>query len=295
MLRTLDFALQRALANMRRHSLMSVAATSTIAVTLSIVGAAGLALLNVNAWTRTAVSEVEIYVYARRDLSRADALALQRRISALPHVVHTEFVPREAGLRRFQESYHFDPGLFEGVGNPLPDAIHVRTDDAGRVAAVAATVATWPAVRKVVHAESTIRILLTVRRIVTRASVGAGVLLTLAAMLIVHNTIRLALLARRREIGIMQLVGATPAFVAAPFLLEGVFYGLAGALIALCVLVPGYVWARHALARILTLFPLAPLSVLVDCGVLLVIGGLLAAGLATAVSLTRFLRKSHPT
>ena len=290
MLRTLEFAFGQALTNIKRHSLMSVAATSTVAVALCIVGAAGLVLFNVNMWTRRVVGEAEVYVYAQRGLARADALALQQRINSLRHVAGTTFVPREEGFRDLQEKLGRSPELFKGLANPLPDAIHVRTDDPSHVPQVAAGIRRWPEVGKVVHAEHTIRMLLTVRRIVALGSIGAGVLLVLAAMLIVHNTIRLTLIARRREIGIMQLVGASPSFIAAPFLLEGGFHGAVGAVLALCLLVPGYIWAHHVLARSLALFPLAPLGALVDCGILLVMGGLIIAGLASAVSLTRFLR-----
>jgi cell division transport system permease protein len=294
MLRTIEFAVGQALINIRRHGLMSLAATSTVAIALCIVGGAGLFLLNVNRWTRTVVGEAEVYVYAKQGLARADALALQHKIRSLPQVASARFVPREEAYRDLQDKLGRSAGLFERLPNPLPDAIHVRTHDASQVAEVASLVRRWPGVGEVVHAERTIQILLAVRRIVGVASVVAGVLLLLAAMLIVHNAIRLTLIARRREIGIMQLVGATPGFVAAPFLFEGAFHGIAGALIALCVLVPGYIYAHHALTRSLSLFPLAPIGTLVDCSVLLVASGLIITGLASAVSLVRFLRQYHP-
>jgi cell division transport system permease protein len=291
MLRAIEFALRQALTNIRRHSLMSAAATSTVAVALCIIGAAGLFLLNVNLWMQRVVGEAEVYVYAKQRLPRADALALQQKINSLPQVASTRFVAREDAYRQLQRSLR---ASLAGVPNPLPDAIHVRTRDPSQVAQVAELAGRWPEVGKVVHAEHTIRILLTVRHIVGIGSVVAGVLLLLAAMLIVHNTIRLTLIARRREIGIMQLVGATPSFVAAPFLLEGAFHGAAGAVIALCLLVPGYAYAHRVFTRSLSLFPLAPLPVLVDCGVLLIAAGLVIASAATAVSLTRFLRRYHP-
>jgi len=291
MLRAIEFALRQALTNIRRHGLMSAVATSTVAIALCIVGAAGLFLLNVNLWMQRVVGEAEVYVYAKQRLSRADALALQHKINSLPQVASTRFVAREDAYRELQHSLRRS---LVGVPNPLPDAIHVRTHDASQVAQVASLVRRWPEVEMVVHAEHTIKILLAVRHMIGVGSVVAGVLLLLAAMLIVHNTIRLTLIARRREIGIMQLVGATPAFVAAPFLLEGAFHGAAGAAIALCLLVPGYAYAHRVFTRSLSLFPLVPLSVLVDCSVLLVVGGLVIAGAATAVSLTRFLRHYHP-
>ncbi|UCH36054.1 MAG: ABC transporter permease [Armatimonadota bacterium] len=293
MLRTIEFALGQALTNIRRHGLMSIAATSTVAVALAIVGGAGLFLLNVNLWTRSIVGEAEVYVYAKRGLPRADAIALQQKVGALPQVAETRFVAREDAYRDLQHSLDRDSDVFESLPNPLPDAIHARTHDASQVSEVARTVEKWDDVEKVVHAEQTIRILLNVRRIVGVGSAAAGVLLVLAAMLIVHNTIRLTLIARRREIGIMQLVGATPSFIAAPFLLEGAFHGAVGAIIALCLLAPAYAYAHHALTTALSLFPLAPLSVLVDCGVLLFVGGLFMSGFASAVSLTRFLRRYH--
>ena len=291
MLRTIEFALGQAWINLRRHSLMSLAATSTVAVALCIVGAAGLVLLNVNLWMTRVVGEAEVYVYAKQRLPRTEALALQQKINCLPQVAGTKLVRREDAYRQLQQ----DLGRsLAGLPNPLPDAIHVRTHDASQVAAVARAVRDWPEVGRVVHAEQTIKILLAVRRIAGLGSAAAGVLLLLAAMLIVHNTIRLTLIARRREIGIMQLVGATPSFIAAPFLIEGAFHGAAGALIALCLLAPGYAYAHHVVSRNLSLVALAPLGILVDAGVLLVAGGLLIASFATAVSLMRFLRHYHP-
>jgi cell division transport system permease protein len=290
MLRTIEFALGQALTNIRRHSLMSAAATSTVAVALCIVGAAGLFLANVNLWTRRVVGEAEVYVYVSKRLSRSDALALQQRINSLPQVAATVLVRREDAYRDL--AAHLGRSL-SGVPNPLPDAIRVRTHDASQVSDMATVVGAWPEVEKVVHAEKTIRVLLTVRRMVGIGTVVAGALLALAAMLIVHNTIRLTLGARRREIGIMQLVGATPSFVAAPFLLEGAFHGVVGAVLALALLIPGYAYIHHILGRNLTLLPLLPLGALVDCGVLLVGGGLVIACLATALSLVRFMRHYH--
>lgn len=293
MLRALEFAIGQALTNIRRHGLMSIAATSTVAVALCIVGAAGLTLLNVNAWTRGVAGEVEAQVYVQRSVSRADALALQRRIRQLPHVEATHFVPREEGLRDMQQAMGSDRKLFEGLGNPLPDMIRVRAEDPSYVEAIAATVRSWPEIETVVASEQTVRVLLTVRRVVSWGSLVGGVLLILAALLIVHNAIRLTLIARRREIGIMQLVGATPTFIAAPFIFEGAFHGVVGALLALGLLVPGYIWARGFLTRVLPLLPVAPLGVLVDCGVLLVVAGLAIACAGSTASLVRFLRRYH--
>lgn len=291
MLRTIDFALGQALTNIRRHGLMSAAATSTVAMALCIVGAAGLFLLNVDLWTQRVVGEAEIYVYAKQGTGRADALALQQRINSLPQVATTTFVPREDAYRELASSLGRS---MAGVPNPLPDAIRVRAHDPSQAQEIATAIGAWPEVEKVVHAEQTVRILLTVRRLVATASIVAGVLLLLAAMLIVYNTIRLTLHARRREIGIMQLVGATPSFVAAPFLLEGAFHGTVGAVLALAVLLPGYVYARHVLARNLSLLPLLPLGALVDYALLLVAAGMVIAGLATAASLVRFMHRYHP-
>ena len=291
MLRTIEFALGQALTNIRRHGVMSVAATSTVAMALCIVGAAALFLLNVNLWTQRVVGEAEIYVYAKQGMGRADALVLQQRINSLPQVATTTFVPREDAYRELASNLGRS---LAGVPNPLPDAVRVRAHDPSQVQDIAAAIGAWPEVEKVVHAEQTVRMLLTVRRVTATASIIVGVLLLLAAMVIVHNTIRLTLHARRREIGIMQLVGATSSFVAAPFLLEGAFHGAVGAVLALAVLVPGYAYARHVLARNLSLLPLVPLGALVDCAILLVAAGLVISCLATAASLVRFMRRYHP-
>ena len=134
------------------------------------------------------------------------------------------------------------------------------------------------------------RTVVKVHRAVTWAGVLGTLLLAATSIFIVHNTIRLALHSRWREIYVMQLVGATRSWIAAPFMLEGAVHGTLGAAVACCVLIPAHMYLRTLSADVAPFFFLAPNTILLPFALYLLLAGGLLGLTGSAVSVRRFLR-----
>jgi cell division protein FtsX len=174
----------------------------------------------------------------------------------------------------------------------LPDAVYVRVRDPRLAEPIAKRLQKAEGIKDVPRAfgglaEGVIRF----KNAVTWAGVVIALLLGGAGIFIVHNTVRLALYARWREIYIMQLVGATRSLIAAPFLLEGAIHGAVGAWMACCVLIPAHMYLRTLAARSAPFFLLQPDEALVPFGACLVLGGALLGVIGSAFSIRRFLRR----
>lgn len=252
-------ALRDAIGGLRRNGLMAAAATTTIAIALMVAGGGVLASVNLAHLASVLESQVEIVGLFRRDLT----LQQQHRVLAaakdLPGVRAAELVGRAEALRRLQKTY----GSLASVGshlkrNPLPDSIEVRASGAGQVRAVAASLERIAGVEEVLYGTPVVdRIVALTRAVRITGAALAGALFA-AALLIVLNTIRLTIAARRQEIEIMTLVGATPGFIRGPFVLEGVLQGAAAALAATAVLVAVYAYLAVQIAGSLPFLPVLP-------------------------------------
>lgn len=293
----LDFIVRETALQLRRERLIAIATVSTVAVLVLVLGALALFHLNVRLWTERIASELEVWGYFARDFSRAEAVKAASEIADWEEVRSAQFVPKEEGLKRLR-TYLPGSRSLRGIGNPLPDAVRLRVRDPRLVATVAGRLADINGVKDVVPSagaaaeeQSVVRRVMRTRRAISWAGVVVGLLVALAGVFIVHNTIRLALHARWREIYIMQLVGATRPLVAAPFLLEGMIHGVLGSVLACCALIPAHMYLRSLSARAAPFFLLMPDRALVAFGLYLVLAGALLGLTGSAISIRRFLRR----
>jgi cell division transport system permease protein len=240
--------IQEAFLNIRRNGLMSLAALGTVTVALTVLGA--------SLWSAYRINEIaqdepktfnEVDVFLSREATRPQTLDVMERVKQLPNVGKIHLVTREAAWAEMQSR---EPKLTQALDtNPLPDKLEVEAVDPGRIDSLVGQLnhkAAFPEVAHVTAASDEVKLLLGAARLVKAIGVTAALGLFVATLFIVHNTIRLTVFARRREIKIMQLVGATPGFIRFPLLLEGVFHGVVGAMIASgVVLYGGYAVARY--------------------------------------------------
>jgi cell division transport system permease protein len=253
-----------AAAGLRRNGLMVAAAVTTIAIALSVAGAGFLASANLAHVAAILESQVEVVGFLRRDLTAAQQQQVLAAVGAIPSVRHAEIVSRAEALQRLQQTFHSAGSMSTLLpSNPLPDSIEVRVTSAGDVRTVAEALRRVRGVDEVAYGAPVVERLISLTRAVRLVGVLIAGLLAAAALLIIVNTIRLTIAARRAEIEIMTLVGATPSFVRGPFLLEGVLQGLGAALLATIVLVGGYVVLAGQASASLPFLPLlAPRAVL---------------------------------
>ncbi len=233
----LSFLIAEAAKNIRRNGLMSLAALTTVAISMAVLGGALFTLYRLHQFAEAQPRQFEIAVFLRGDVDRDDVEGIRKRILAIPGVATVSLTTKEQALADLQQK---DAAAGTGIasalgGNPLPDTLNVRLSDPhanNRVASILRSRNRFPEVEGVREDRETLEKLFMVQRVIRNVGGVAAALLLLATAFVIQNTIRLTVLARRREIRIMQLVGATPGFIRLPLVLEGIFYGVAGSLIA---------------------------------------------------------------
>lgn len=289
---TLNFVWRETLLQLRRERLIAVSTISIVAVLLVLLGANLLFILNLRLWTGRTAAEVEVAAYFEKGFDRLSAQRVARTIATWPEVESARFVSREEGWQQLQKSLAGSVKLRGFDASVLPDAVHVKVHDPKQAEPVAKKLLKTEGIKDVPNrfggfARAVVRF----KNAVTWAGLVISILVGLAGVFIVHNTVRLALYARWREIYIMQLVGATRALIAAPFLLEGAIHGAIGAWLACCLLVPGHMYLRTLAARNAPFFLLQPDQALIPFALYLMLGGAALGVIGSLFSLRRFLRR----
>ena len=227
--------LREALLDFRRAPLLSVLTIMTIAFSLFAFGLFGLVALNVSGALQQVEERVEIRAYLADGTTPETVAAALGDIGAFPEVQRAESVTPDQALARARKELGEFRDVFDG--SFLPASIEVRLRDGMRdpatVRAVAARIETYPFVDDVRYGEEWVQKLYGIRNIATAAGVVLGIAFAAVAVIIIGATIRLAVLARAKEISIMRLVGATDGFIRRPFLIEGLAKGVIGGAVAL--------------------------------------------------------------
>ena len=295
----IEFIIRETGLQLRRERLIAIATISSVAVLLIVLGSIVLFHLNVRRWTDRISRELEVWGYFDRDVTRLRGESLSREICRWPEVISARFVPKEEGLQKLR-SYFPDAQALRGIGNPLPDGVQIRVreprlvpDVAARLSELAGVKDVLPTPEAAAREGSLVQRLAKVKLIVVWAGGIITALVAIAGVFIVHNTVRLALHARRREIYIMQLVGATRGHVAAPFVLEGMIHGLIGSAVACCLLIPAHMYLHDLSIRAAPFFRLMPDHALLRFSAGLLLTGAILGTTGSAISIRRFLRR-HP-
>ena len=294
-MRRLFYLVREAWANMRTNRTTTVVAILTTAFTLSCVGIFLLLYVNLRSAAGWLQEDIKIMVYLEDRMTREGTQELEGKLKADRMVAGSLFISKEQALGEFRAQFPSDSHLLEGLGeNPLPASFVVtlapnfRSPDA--VSRWAERVRTMAGVAKVDYNQEWIDALAGLIRYIELAAIGVGVILSAAAVTIIGNTIRLALVARREEIEILRLIGATRAFIRIPYFLEGALLGACGSALSLGILKFGFELFRQQIpsagrfSGIENMMSFFPLSI---CLALVVVGmGLGFAG--SVVSLRRF-------
>jgi cell division transport system permease protein len=285
------FFLGEVLRNFSRNAGMQITAIGTVAITIILLGLflfVRAALADVGA---RLLDQIEISAYLRPDATSAQVSAIGRYLAQDPRVASAKYVAKREGLAelRTQTRGAIDTALL--TENPLPDKFRIKARVPEDVAAVAATVRRLGGVANVVYGQKIVQRLLQLGGVLRRVGIGViGVFLAVAGI-IISNTIRLTVFARRREIAIMQLVGATNTYIRLPFICEGMLDGVLGALVAigLLAIARATLWPRLLEALPWIAMSAAPVDPRTLAAELLLVGA--AVGLlASWISVGRHLR-----
>ena len=219
--------------NLRRNLLMTIAAISTVAISLLLLGGVQILGMIVNKATLGWESKVEISAFLRDDIATGELQALQADLSNMPEVEEITYISKAQAFEEFKELYKDQPELWETIPNDsLPASVRVKLTDAKWTEEVAARIDGAPGIDEVKFGGEFIKRLLRINALLRTITLVMSLILLVAAAGLIANTIRVAIYARRDEIGIMKLVGATNWFIRIPFMLEGVFAALVGAAVS---------------------------------------------------------------
>jgi len=231
------FFLGEVLRNFTRNAGMQATAIGTVAMTIVLLGAFLFVRQALAGLGNELLSQVEFSIYFKDDVTTAQEDATRAAMQHDPRIASIQFVPKRQGLQELSQETHgkIDAGSLL-TENPLPDKLRVQAKDPSLVPAIAASARTLPGVQNVVYQGDVIARLVAVVEVLRRVGIGAIAIFLIVACVIISNTIRLTVFARRREISIMQLVGATNMYIRAPFIFEGLIAGVLGALLAVVIL-----------------------------------------------------------
>lgn len=288
-----EYAVREALNSIRRNGLMSVASVSTVAISLLVLAVFLLVAVNLEHAAMVVESQLEIKAYVDEKASSQAIGDLQRKISSLAGVAGVEYVSKVEALDRLRAQLKDRADLLEGVEeiNPLRDSFEVQVVRPEYLRRIAEQVTALPGIANVVYGEELAGKIIRLTRALRLAGLGLAVMLAVATVFIISNTIRLTVFARRREIGIMKLVGATDSFIRWPFILEGMFLGLVGSLVSTSVVWRGYAWLVVRVRDTLPFIPVVPgRPVLPGLTLMMLALGAFIGALGSAISLRRFLR-----
>ncbi len=228
---------QEAVSNLRRNLLMAIASMMAVAISLVLLGSVGMLFKVVSNITRQWRDDVMINAYILDDASQAQITSAQESITEYKEVKEVTFVSKKEAYVEFADMFQNQEVFVDNVdADTLPASFRISLHDPDTLEVVSDRIVKIEGVEDVRTAKEVVRRIQTVINFTMMIIVGAAIILLGAAIVLISNTIRLAIFARRKEISIMKLVGATNWFVRWPFMIEGMIQGLVGALIAIAMM-----------------------------------------------------------
>ncbi len=270
---------------------MQMTAISTVAITIVLLGLFLFVRGAVADLGGRLLDQIEVSAYLRSDATPAQVAAIGHFLARDPRVASAAFVSKKQGLAELRErtAGAIDTALL--TENPLPDKYRIKARVPDDVPAIASSVRRLSGVQNVVYGQKIVQRLLQLGAVLRRVGIAVIVVFFAVAGIIISNTIRLTVFARRREIAIMQLVGATSTYIRLPFICEGLLDGLIGALLAVGLLAIARIelWPRLLDALPWAQLTVVPLDARTLAGELVAVGAAIGV-VASWISVGRHLR-----
>jgi cell division transport system permease protein len=296
----LGFFLREAIRALRRSAAPSVAAIVTIVVTVLLLGVLVPVLQTTQGKTEEVRDQLLLKVFGVVEAKDNEVKGLQDRIAKIPHVNRVEFVSKQEGLKILKQRLGDDDITSELHGNPLPAAFNVYPDDADNMEAIRNDLEPpnskgepepiSPLIEDVADSREEASKIRAVTGAIKIVLLAITALLLVASLGLVANTIRLSIYARRREVEVMSLVGATRWFIRWPFIIEGLVVGLFGAMAAVFILWLGKVTIVDPLSDRFALVAAQNTIDFLPLVAVLIASAMLVSALGSGFTLRRFLQ-----
>jgi cell division transport system permease protein len=294
-IRTLGRHARESFKSIGRNGWMTFASVSAVTVTLILVGVFFVIMMNLNKVAQTIEEDVQIRVHIDVAANEADQQKLKGEIESIREVQSVKFSSKEQELQELIKSMGEDGQAFKlfEQDNPLNDVFIVKTKNPQDTMKAAKEIGKLEYVTKAVYGKGTVEKLFNF----IKASRNVGIVLIaglfFTAVFLISNTIKITIIARRREIKIMRLVGATNNFIRWPFFLEGLWLGILGAILPIILISIAYYNAYEYLApklvgNFIRILPFNPFVYQVS-GVLILMGALIGVW-GSVMSVRKFLK-----
>jgi len=293
----LAYVARETVTNLRRNLSMASAALLTVAVSLTLVGGALLVKRGVDRATVQWKGNVELSIFMKADASEGETAAVRRQLDTMKpaQVKSYRYVAKPEALAEFREIFANEPDLRDSLGiDEIPPSFRVVPRQAEQTRLIGERFENTAGIFRVSYAQEEVEALVSVTNFLQVMLWGVAIVLLAAASLLILNTIRMAIFARRREVAVMKLVGATNWFIRIPFMLEGLLQGFAGAAVAY-----GIVWIGRGIIEsringaendvaLFKQFLVTPGDV-AGTGILLLLVGIFVGTIGSALAVRRFL------
>lgn len=287
--RGIHYAVSEALKAISRNFLMSIASMLTSAISLTVLALVVLVSLGLHNAMSDFLQKSEIAVFTDKGISAKSVGNIKSQIYAIKNVKSIKYISADEAWKKMRKSIDIEIG---GIAeNPLPDSFRVKLSNPVYTKETAAKISVISGVEDVIEANEYVDKAIKIINIINILGIIATALFFIFAAFIISNTIRLTVYARRQEIKIMQMVGATNWFIRMPFLIEGATIGMIGGIIA-CLLT--YATSHYAGTWATELVPiLGKLTSRLDpyylYGGIIVVGWIMGI-IGTMISMQRYLR-----
>lgn len=286
--------------NFKGNRLMSLASVGVVTSCLILVGVCASLVLNVNSFVQYLGAQNEVVIYLSDDATLDNINLINKSLEDDADVASFVYVSKEEALEEqmsYMGQYASLLAGYQGEHNPLPASFRIHMDDLTRLEPASLRFSSFDGVDYVSTPTELAGVLIALKNVTYSAGLAILIILFMVSMVVISNTIRLTVFARRREISIMKYVGATNGFIRMPFVVEGLLIGTISAVITFAVVAGGYVYLFNYITTQATGF-IATLSL---CMVpfntvwpVMLIGfmafGWIIGGLGSAMSMRRYLK-----
>lgn len=301
---SLLYFFRESLTGFTRNLSTTLGSIITIFLSLLIIGIFCICGVIINNVVTSVENQVSITAYVADDASEQDIHSVEQFIENLPGVESVDFTTKDQALENFTNSMTSNPDIVAQLDgeNPLPASIDVNLSEAQSVSEIANEILSNPTFVAICdnpddpsdslqYGQKTVDKLFSLTNAIRYIGIALIAVLVLIAFIFINNTIRLAILARRKEIAIMRLVGASNGFIRGPFLAEGALHAIIGAVLAIAVIELIHLFV---LPRVTTTLPWLPISVdgmtFLLIYVALLVAGLVIGLLGSVFAMRRYLK-----
>jgi cell division transport system permease protein len=285
------FYFREALLSFRRSALMTIATILSITTILIIIGVFLLISINSSLFLKNLESQLEIIVYLEDKISEVELNNIKGNLALIDGIKDVKFVSKEEAYQRLSKDLGEQKDILNAIEvNPLPASFEIQIKDPKMIEQIANQIVKFEKVEEVEYGRETAERLLNFTYLFRRAGILVLALLIFASILIISNIIKITVYARRNEIEIMSLAGATSWFIKWPFIIEGFLQGFISSVLSIIILYNFYFFAINKVHQTIPFLPLAvDIIDLLPIGMAIVLLGSLVGILGSMFSVGKYL------